>query len=354
MAQLQGLRVPCTPPAPAPSVDGLPEAVVVADVRTRLGAAFRGHAAAESAIMVPLVAHGGTIGDLGATTTLGTPLTGAGLETLRTLATPVALALDALLLGTAARVQRDEQRRTDEQLRQTEKMAALGELVAGVAHEINNPLTGISAFAEMLLDDRLTDEQRESARLIKREADRAVNVVRDLLAFSRKTEPTYEPLDLNALLERTLRLRAYALRGAGVEVSLTLADGLPLAHGDGAKLQQVLLNLLLNAEYAMRDSSVRRLDASTRRSGDRLVLAVADTGCGIAPDVLPRIFEPFFTTKPAGDGTGLGLSVSYGIVQAHGGELRARSVPELGTTFELVLPARPGAALAASHSHPQS
>jgi signal transduction histidine kinase len=83
------------------------------------------------------------------------------------------------------------------------------------------------------------------------------------------------------------------------------------------------------------------------------VLAVADTGCGIAPDVLPRIFEPFFTTKPAGDGTGLGLSVSYGIVQAHGGELRARSVPELGTTFELVLPARPGAALAASHSHPQ-
>ena len=229
-----------------------------------------------------------------------------------------------------------------EQLRQAEKMAALGELVAGVAHEINNPLTGISAFAELLLDDVLTDDQRESVRLIKREADRVVGVVRDLLVFSRKTEPAYTALDLNDLVERTLRLRGYALRAAGIDVHVALDPGLPVVYGDEAKLQQVLLNVLLNAEHAMRDAPRRRLEASTRResgpAGDRVVLSVADSGTGITAEVLPRVFDPFFTTKPAGEGTGLGLSVSYGIVQAHGGELRVESTPGRGSTFTVRLP----------------
>jgi signal transduction histidine kinase len=113
-------------------------------------------------------------------------------------------------------------------------------------------------------------------------------------------------------------------------------------HGDGGKLQQVILNVLLNAEHAMRESSAKRLTAVTRRQGNRVVISITDTGTGIAPDVLPRIFEPFFTTKPAGEGTGLGLSVSYGIVQAHGGELRVESTLGVGTTMEISVPTHPG------------
>jgi signal transduction histidine kinase len=231
-----------------------------------------------------------------------------------------------------------EERRMAEHLRQTEKLVALGELVAGVAHEVNNPLTGISAFAQLLLEDDLTAEQLEAVSTIKREADRAGAVARDLLTFARKTGPRNVSIDFNELIEQTLRLRTYGLRTAGVEVELALAPDVHRVRGDDRQLQQVLLNLVVNAEHAMAAVSERTLTVRTGNEADRVVIEIADSGVGMSPEVQRRIFEPFFTTKPEGKGTGLGLSVSYGIVQTHGGTLTVHSAPGSGATFRLSLP----------------
>jgi PAS domain S-box-containing protein len=231
-----------------------------------------------------------------------------------------------------------DERRIAEQLRQSEKLAALGELVAGVAHELNNPLAGISAFAQLLLEEDLNADQRESARLIKREADRAVGVIRDLLLFSRKAGPSSTPVDLNSLVQLTLRLRAYSLRSSGVEVVTNLDPALPEIAGDDQKLQQVVLNLVVNAEYAMRRTPSKRLVVTTAHEGNSIVFEISDTGAGMSEETLQRAFEPFFTTKPAGEGTGLGLSVSYGIIEAHQGTISVESTPERGTTFRITLP----------------
>ncbi|HUF26814.1 MAG TPA: ATP-binding protein [Gemmatimonadaceae bacterium] len=231
-----------------------------------------------------------------------------------------------------------EERRVEEHLRQAEKLAALGELVAGVAHEVNNPLTGISAFAQLLLEDELSSEQHESVRLIKREADRAVGVIRDLLVFARKAPARAALVDLGDVVQRTLRLRTYHLGAADIEVVTSLADDLPGIAGDDHKIQQVVLNLFANAEHSMQNTRRRILRVGTWRQGDRIVLEVADTGTGMSADVRAHIFEPFFTTKPEGAGTGLGLSVSYGIVQAHGGTIDVESSPGVGTTFRIALP----------------
>jgi PAS domain S-box-containing protein len=249
-----------------------------------------------------------------------------------------------------------EERRMAEQLRQSEKLAALGELVAGVAHEVNNPLTGISAFAQLLLEDDLSEEQRESVSLMKREADRAVSVIRDLLAFARKTGPRSVVVDMNDLLEQTLRLRAYGMRSTGVTLETQLDPALARVRGDDRQLQQVLLNLIVNAEHAMASTSIRQLTVITRNEGSRVVIEIRDTGTGMTPEVQKRIFEPFFTTKPEGTGTGLGLSVSYGILQSHAGTLSVQSAVGIGSTFRISLPASPvpGAAPAAPHpgTHP--
>ena len=234
-----------------------------------------------------------------------------------------------------------EERRVAEQLRQSEKLVALGELVAGVAHEVNNPLTGISAFAQLLMATPLPPDQAEAVQLIRREAERAAVVVRDLLTFARKTGPRIVSVDLNALMEQTLRLRGYALKAARVAVRRRLDPELPAIQGDDRQLQQVLLNLVVNSEHAMGrvPPTHRILTVCTAAERDRIVVEVTDTGTGMAPDILKRIFEPFFTTKGDGEGTGLGLSVSYGIVQTHGGTIAAHSAPGAGATFRITLPA---------------
>jgi signal transduction histidine kinase/GAF domain-containing protein len=233
-----------------------------------------------------------------------------------------------------------EAQRLAEAMHQTEKLAALGELVAGVAHELNNPLTGISTFAQLLLDDALEAEQLESVRTIKRESDRAVGVIRDLLVFARKTGPRHVAVDVAALARQTLRLRSYALQTAGIVVETAFDPALPTIPGDDQKLQQVLLNLVVNAEYAMHRAPARRLTvkATHDRTVGAVVLEVTDTGVGMSAEVAKHIFEPFFTTKPVGVGTGLGLSVSYGIVQAHTGTIRVDSTPGVGTSFIVTLP----------------
>ena len=232
-----------------------------------------------------------------------------------------------------------DERNIAEHLRRTEKLAAVGELVAGVAHELNNPLTGISTFAQLLLEEDLRDDQVESVGLIKREADRAIGVIRDLLLFARKTEPRDVPVDINTIVQHTIRLRAYASRSSRIEVHTILDPNHPHVRGDDQKLQQVLLNLLVNAEFAMQDVPVRHLSILTRLDNDRVVIVISDTGCGMSSETRQRVFEPFFTTKPAGVGTGLGLSVSYGILQAHHGTITVESTPGVGTTFTITLPA---------------
>ncbi|MEA2762002.1 MAG: hypothetical protein QOD47_1286 [Gemmatimonadaceae bacterium] len=231
-----------------------------------------------------------------------------------------------------------EERKVADHLGRTEKLAAIGELVAGVAHELNNPLTGISTFAQLLLEDKLEGEQLESVSLIKREADRAIGVIRDLLLFARKTDARDVPIDINTIVQHTVRLRALASRSSGIEVHTQLDQSAPKVRGDEQKLQQVVLNLLVNAESALRDAKVRHLSVITRRKNRAVVIVVSDTGHGMPPSVSQRVFEPFFTTKPPGEGTGLGLSVSYGIIQAHGGTISVESTPDVGTTFTISLP----------------
>lgn len=225
-------------------------------------------------------------------------------------------------------------------IRQHDRLAALGELVGGVAHELNNPLAGISAFAQLLLEDPLTDEQLESVRMVKREADRAAAVVRDLLLFARRTGSRMTALDLNELVRATVRLRAYHFRSRGVELELDLDESLPYINGDQQKLQQVLLHLLGNAEDALGDDGqkVIRVRTFVEGGGGGVTMEVQDTGRGMSAQALAHAFDPFFTTKHAGAGTGLGLSVSYGIVEAHGGMLSVDSVPGRFTTVRVQLP----------------
>ena len=225
-------------------------------------------------------------------------------------------------------------------LMESDRLAAVGELVAGVAHEVNNPLSSISAFAQLLLREQtLTPSQRESIEVIRAETLRASQVVKDLLAFARRSEPQREPLDINGLVSRTVRMRQYQFSEASVRVDTQLAPDLPSVMGDARQLQQVCLNLLTNAVQAMSSEGGGDLRVRTYALDAGVRLEVSDSGSGIPADVRAHIFEPFFTTKAEGEGTGLGLSVSYGIVSAHGGTIEVADTSIEGTTFRVTLPA---------------
>jgi two-component system NtrC family sensor kinase len=233
---------------------------------------------------------------------------------------------------------------TDREMRgrmmESDRLAAVGELVAGVAHEVNNPLSSISAFAQLLLrDGGLTPAQQESLEVIKSETQRASQVVKDLLAFSRRSDASREPLDLNSVLSRTLRLRGYQLTSNKIQLEADLAPELPAVIGDARQLQQVFLNLVTNAIQAMSPLGGGTLFVTSRHDASRVLVEVGDTGPGIPDSARAHIFEPFFTTKGEGEGTGLGLSVSYGIVTAHGGTIDVVSTSSGGTTFRVSLPA---------------
>jgi len=237
------------------------------------------------------------------------------------------------------------QRLIQSKLLQTEKMAALGQLVSGIAHELNNPLTSIQGYAQLLLGRRSAMDRAGDARHISQEAERAGRIVKNLLLFSRETKPERRAVDVNEVIERTLALRAYELKIETIEVELRLDPGLPQTLADAAQLQQVVLNLIVNAEQAIamgRGEEARkgRIAIRTRRlAGDRIAMEVSDDGPGIAPENVSRVFDPFFTTKPPGVGTGLGLSIVYGIIQEHGGEVSVESRRGHGATFTVELPA---------------
>jgi two-component system NtrC family sensor kinase len=224
------------------------------------------------------------------------------------------------------------------QVTRAEKLASIGRLAAGVAHEINNPLTGVLTFSHLLREKPNMDAQdREDLDLIIRETTRAADIVRGLLDFARERPVLMEPLDLNEVVHRTVRLIANQKKFEHITIEELLQEDLPEVRGDMNQLQQVLLNLSLNACTAM--SNGGKLTIRTAVNGDRVVMRITDTGCGIKPEHLDHIFEPFFTTQDVGKGTGLGLSVTHGIIEQHGGEMEVQSREGEGTTFTISLPA---------------
>jgi signal transduction histidine kinase/CheY-like chemotaxis protein len=227
----------------------------------------------------------------------------------------------------------------NQQLLQADKMAAMGGLVAGVAQEVNNPLASIMGYTQLALSQNPSPEIRRYLETVCSETERAGRIVRNLLTFARRQPPEKRLLGLNGILEKTLEIKFHSFKTNGIEVSQDLDPDLPLTMIDFQQMQQVLLNLLNNAEQAMLETGRGgKLHVGTRRVGDRIEARVADSGPGIPVAIRNRIFEPFFTTKKEGSGTGLGLSLCYGILQEHGGSIRAESGSGPGTTFVLDLP----------------
>lgn len=233
-----------------------------------------------------------------------------------------------------------EEHRLTEQLLQQEKLAAIGQLVSGVAHELNNPLAGVMAFSQLLLATPGTDPDVMSALdTIHSESKRAAKIVSNLLTFARQHPPERRDADLNQLLLDTLELRRYALRVQQIDVDLELDEALPSTWADGFQLQQVFLNILTNAEQALDGwTGEKRIRLRSERQGGMLVITISDTGPGVAAESVDRIFNPFYTTKPVGQGTGLGLSISHGIVREHGGRIEVRAASGGGAAFVVSLP----------------
>ena len=233
-----------------------------------------------------------------------------------------------------------------EQLGQYERLASVGTLIAGIAHELNNPLTVISGYAQMLLSG-LSDERRQEAlQTIGEQAQRCRTMAQDLLGFARRPDDHLTRMDVNRAVRGVLDLRAYDLRSGNVNVQTHLATGLPAVLTEHGQLQQVLYNLVDNAHYAMARRGGGDLIISTHSANGQVVLTVEDTGPGIPTENLQRIFGPFFTTKPRGDGTGLGLSICRNIVSIYGGTIEAGNRPEGGAVFTVTLPPAVGAAQA--------
>jgi len=234
-----------------------------------------------------------------------------------------------------------DERALQGQLAQAEKLAAIGQMLSGIAHELNNPLTTIIGFSELLQDANVPDEVRADLERISRQAKRSARIVQGLLAFARQGQMQLTEVDVNALVTQVVESEQPRLQARGIALTLQLDPSLPCTLADAGQLQQVLLNLLANAEQALAEQqSERCIHIRTQPSPGALRIAIADNGPGIPRHLLQRVFDPFFTTKTVGKGTGLGLSICYGIVREHGGRIWAESEPEQGATFVIELPVR--------------
>jgi two-component system NtrC family sensor kinase len=239
-----------------------------------------------------------------------------------------------------------EKRRLQEQLIQSEKMSAIGQLIAGVAHDLNNPLASVVGFSDYLVEAAgdTPEELREPLRAIQQEAERAANIVKNLLSFARKQEGRREVRSLGDILAATLQLLRNQLVGARIDIEVDVAPGTPPVFADTTQLQQVFVNLVNNAAQAIEGSGVGgRIVIRAMPWLDGVAVTVEDDGPGVPSDVAQRIFEPFYTTKPAGEGTGLGLSICQGIVKEHGGRLALLPTGRRGAVLQVELPAAPAA-----------
>jgi two-component system NtrC family sensor kinase len=233
-----------------------------------------------------------------------------------------------------------------QKLLQSDRLASLGQLSASVAHEINNPISGVLNLSmlmqRMLKEDGIPphriEEFRKYLSQVTSETARVGRIVSDLLAFSRRSKPQRAPADLNKIVKMTVSLTQHKMRLSNIELETNLNEGLPAVPCDPSQIQQVVLNLLLNAAEATQSKAERRVSISTAAAEGGVRLIVSDNGEGIPPENLAKIFHPFFTTKSEGKGVGLGLAVSYGIIEAHGGEIEVKSTVGEGTTFTVSLP----------------
>ncbi len=251
---------------------------------------------------------------------------------------------------------RTERRRLQDQLIQSEKMSAVGQLIAGIAHDLNNPLASVVGFADFLVErPDVPAGLREPLSVIREEAERASNIVKSLLGFARKQDRRRQPTPLRPLLEATLLLLRNELMARGVDSRLDVEADLPAPAADASQLQQVLVNLITNASHAIASTGrPGTIVVRARRWLDGVAIDVIDDGPGMSEELAARVFDPFFTTKPDGHGTGLGLSISHGIVKEHGGRITLLTEKDRGATFTVQLPAAPAGAAALSAAAPRT
>jgi len=240
----------------------------------------------------------------------------------------------------------EEIRRAQEGLLQAEKLASLGRMAAGVAHEINNPLTGIVTFAYLLRKRFPPDSpEAEDLNIIIEQSERCAKIIKNLLVFSRATPSEKGRVNVHEILNRTILLVKNQEKFLNINLDVDMCKSTPVTHGDASQLQQIFLNMLINAADAMDDKGTIKI-ATREKEIDKIPfieIEFTDRGCGIREEDMPRLFEPFFTTKPVGKGTGLGLSVSYGIIKSLGGDIKVESVVGKGTSFFIMLPLEQGA-----------
>jgi two-component system NtrC family sensor kinase len=230
------------------------------------------------------------------------------------------------------------QKQQNERLMSTDRLASVGELAAGTAHEFNNPLTSVMVLSQLLMEKEVPDDIREDLKLINKEAERAANVARNLLTFGGKHAPVKQLDQINSIIEDVLELRAYEHKANNIDVERHLGPDLPEIMVDYFQMQQVFMNIIINAEYFMTEAHGRgTLTITTEKENSTVRISIADDGPGILPEDLNRIFDPFFTTKEAGKGTGLGLSICHSIVTEHGGQIYGSSQLGKGATIFIEL-----------------
>jgi len=236
-----------------------------------------------------------------------------------------------------------ERKQMEQQLQLAGRLAAVGELSAGVAHELNNPLAAVQAYAQFLsARDDLDESIKMDVETIYKEAQRATKITENLLSFARRRNIEKEPISINEVLERSLKVYAYRMEVNSIQIMRELNPDLPMIRADSNQIQQVFTNIIINAEQAMMEAhGTGKLIIKTGITGDMIRIEFTDNGPGILQNNLKAIFDPFFTTKGVGKGTGLGLSICYGIVQEHGGHLYCESKPGKGATFIVALPVLP-------------
>ena len=236
-----------------------------------------------------------------------------------------------------------ERKNMQAQLMVQDRLASIGQLVSGVAHELNNPLTGVIGFSELLLKRELPDDIKKDLKIINDEAQRTARIVKNLLTFARKQPQGKQPMDINESIQTVLELRAHEQKVSNIKVNTRLAPDLPQIMGNSSQLQQVFFNIVINAEFFMSEAHERgTMTITTERIGDSVRASLADDGPGISKESMSRLFSPFFTTKEVGQGTGLGLSICHGIITEHGGRIYAESELGKGATFIIELPIRQG------------